>query len=77
MHIWENFEKIVYKGTKKKPQDARQCMEYEIFESLHILKLHVHTAPRRQLEVSLCFWGEFKKRKKKKQIITTLNSSCM
>lgn len=67
MHIWENFEKIVYKGTKKKPQDARQCMEYEIFDSLHILKLHVHTAARRKLEVSLCFLGEFKKRKKKKQ----------
>lgn len=78
MHFWANFSKIVYKGTKKKTtQDARQCMEYEIFESLHILKLHVHTAPRRQLEVSLCFWGEFKKRKKKKQFITTLNSSCM
>lgn len=78
MHFWANFSKIVYKGTKKKTtQDARQCMEYEIFDSLHILKLHVHTAPRRQLEVSLCFWGEFKKRKKKKQFITTLNSSCM
>lgn len=72
------FQKLFTKEQKKKTtQDARQCMEYEIFESLHILKLYVHTAPRRQLEVSLCFWGEFKKRKKKKQFITTLNSSCM
>lgn len=71
------FKNCSQRNKKKTTQDARQCMEYEIFESLHILKLHVHTAPRRQLEVSLCFWGEFKKRKKKKQIITTLNSSCM
>lgn len=71
------FKNCLQRNKKKTTQDARQCMEYEIFESLHILKLHVHTAPRRQLEVSLCFWGEFKKRKKKKKFITTLNSSCM
>lgn len=62
------FKNCLQRNKKKTTQDARQCMEYEIFESLHILKLHVHTAPRRQLEVSLCFWGEFKKKKEKETV---------